>query len=51
MRKNFLGIKVENSLNFKEHIECLSKKANQKIHVLSTFVLSMNFKQRTLTIL
>ena len=43
-----LGIKIDNNLNFKEHIESLCKKASQKINALSRLASSMNFEQRRL---
>ena len=43
-----LGIKINNSLKFKEHIESLCKKASQKISALSRLASSMNFEQRRL---
>ena len=43
-----LGIKLDSHLNFKEHIESLCKKANQKINALPRLASSMNFKQRKL---
>ena len=33
--KKLSGIKIDNILNFKEHIESLCKKASQKINTLS----------------
>ena len=33
--EKILGIKIDNSLNFKEHIESLCKKASPKINALS----------------
>ena len=46
--KKLLVIKIDNNLNFKEHIESLCKKASQKINVLSRLASSMNFEQRRL---
>ena len=46
--EKLLGIKINNNLNFKEHIESLCKKANQKINALSRLASSMNFEQRRL---
>ena len=48
MRKTFSRIKIDNNLNFKEHIESLCKKASQKINALSRLTSSMNFEQRRL---
>ena len=46
--KKLLVIKIDNNLNFKEHIESLCEKASQKINVLSRLASSMNFEQRRL---
>ena len=46
--EKLLGIKINNNLNFKEHIESLCKKASQKINALSRLASSMNFEQRRL---
>ena len=46
--EKLLGIKIDNNLNFKEHIESLCKKASQKINALSRLASSMNFEQRRL---
>ena len=43
-----LALKIDNNLNFKEHIEFLCKKASQKINALSRLASSMNFEQRRL---
>ena len=43
-----LGIKIDNKLNFKKHIESLCQKANQKISALSRLASSMNSEQRRL---
>ena len=44
--EKLLGIRTDNNLNFKEHIESSCKKASQKINVLSRLASSMNFEQR-----
>ena len=46
--EKLLGIKIDNNLNFKEHIESLSKKASQKTNALSRLASSMNFEKRRL---
>ena len=46
--KKPLWIKIDNNLNFKEHISSLCKKASQKINALSRLTSSMNFEQRRL---
>ena len=46
--EKLLRIKIDNNLNFKEHIESLCKKASQKISALSRLGSSMNFEQRRL---
>ena len=46
--EKLLGIKIDNNLNFKEHIESLSKKAIQNINALSRLAPSINFVQRRL---
>ena len=46
--EKLLGIKINNNLNFKEHIESLCKKASQNINALSRLASSMNFEQRRL---
>ena len=46
--KKLLGIKIDNNLNFKEHIESLCKKVSQKINALSRLASSINSKQRRL---
>ena len=46
--EKMLGIKIDNNLNFKEHIESLCKKASQKMNALSRLASSMNFEQARL---
>ena len=46
--KKLLGIKIDNNLNYKEHIISLCKKASQKNNAFSRLALSMNFEQRRL---
>ena len=46
--KKLIGIKMENNLNFTEHIESSCKTASQKIKSLSRLASSMNFEQRRL---
>ena len=46
--KKLSGIKIDNNMNFKEHIKSLCKKASQKISALSRLAPSMNFEQRRL---
>ena len=45
--EKLLGNKIDNNINFKEHIESLRK--SQKINALSRLASSMNFEQRRLT--
>ena len=46
--EKILVIKIDNNLNFKEHIESLCKKASKKINALSRLASSINFEQRRL---
>ena len=46
--EKLLGIKIDNNLNYKEHIISLCKKASQKNNAFSRLALSMNFEQRRL---
>ena len=46
--EKLLGVKVDNELNFNEHISSLCKKANQKLNVLSRIASCMTFDQRRL---
>ena len=46
--EKFLVIKIDNNLNFREHIESLCKKASKKINALSRLASSINFEQRRL---
>ena len=45
--EKLLGNKIDNNINFKEHIESLRK--SRKINALSRLASSMNFEQRRLT--
>ena len=44
--EKFLGIKIDNKLNFEEPVEKLCKKASQKVSALARFSSLMRFEQR-----
>ena len=46
--EKLLGVKVDNELNFNEHISSLCKKANQKLNTLSCIASCMTFDQTRL---
>ena len=48
--EKILGVKVDNKLTFKNHVETLCKKASQKISALSRVSSYMNFYQKKLIV-
>ena len=44
--EKFLGIKIDNKLTFKEHVEEVCKKASQKVSAVARISSIMRFEQR-----